>query len=490
MARFSIAAALAVFASQTWAAALEGPSFAKNILIENEARGEQWPYGPFNTEGRDIVNARGDKIKWAGINWPMSGKLACWNAGIFADTCSIGETMVPEGLEKQSAADILDDVASLGMNFLRMGYSTQMVDEIYDSDQDDIPLEDAMIKALGHYNGTRITTDIVKLNPKWNRNTGRFQIWSDIADLAAERGIFVHPDMHITKAKWCCSHDDGSSWFNDSNFSVANWTRALGYVAEWAAEHPNIVSMSLVNELRQPWKEDFPEFQYNWMTLVGNMTLGSDAIHHSNPHLLISWSGLQFDEDLSALTSGTNLLTSPCYMCVAIRDAPRRDPVYFDLADHPWGRKVFYELHLYTMSEDLDIGTCGIIKAQLYRAGFNALGMDPPEDCSLLESSPLGPCRPAKRLTPVAFTEFGQAQDATMLNSSYIDCLREFTTENDVSWAVWALAGSYRIREGSQGVDDSWGLKTFDWKAWRTEEGVEKVWKPWVEETNVTKKDS
>lgn len=40
-----------------------------------------WPYGPFNTKGRDIVNARGDVISWAGVNWPLNL-----------------ETMVPEGL--------------------------------------------------------------------------------------------------------------------------------------------------------------------------------------------------------------------------------------------------------------------------------------------------------------------------------------------------------------------------------------------------------
>jgi len=471
MARFGLLwLSLTAAASHGLAAALAGRSF--DIDFQSyEARNAEWPYGPVRIDGRDILNARGDKIKWAGANWPMSG-----------------ETMVPEGLEKKSAAEILDDVQSLGMNFLRMGYSATMVDEVFESDQEDVPLEAAMIKALGYYNGTRVTTDIVRNNPSWNRNTGRFEIWSDIVRLAAERGMYVHPDMHIAKAGWCCGHDDGSAWFNDADFSVANWTRALGYVAEWAAQHKNIVSMALVNELRQPWVEKFPEFQYNWMTLVGNMTLGSDAIHAANPDLLISWSGLQFDEDLSALTSGTNLLTSPCYMCVSIQDSPRRDPVVFNLDDYAWGNKVFYELHLYTMTEDLDIGTCGIIKAQLYRAGFNALGMDRPADCDLLEGHPLGPCRPPSRLTPVAMTEFGTAQDETLLNSSYIECLREFTTENDVSWAVWSLAGSYRLRQGGQGVDDTWALFNFGWDGWRFEDGIEQIWKPWVEASNVTKK--
>lgn len=62
-----------------------------------------WPYGPFSTKGRDIVNARGEAITWAGVNWPLSG-----------------ETMIPEGLEWASAEQILDHVANVGFNFIRM----------------------------------------------------------------------------------------------------------------------------------------------------------------------------------------------------------------------------------------------------------------------------------------------------------------------------------------------------------------------------------
>ena len=32
-----------------------------------------WPYGPFRTQGRDIVNHKGETVTWAGVNWPMSG---------------------------------------------------------------------------------------------------------------------------------------------------------------------------------------------------------------------------------------------------------------------------------------------------------------------------------------------------------------------------------------------------------------------------------
>ena len=95
-----------------------------------------WPYGPFSTKGRDIVNAKGEAVTWAGVNWPGSG-----------------ETMVPEGLEWASIEDILSRVQSVGFNFIRLTYAIEMVDQIYERNGSDVGLEIAMINALGYANG-------------------------------------------------------------------------------------------------------------------------------------------------------------------------------------------------------------------------------------------------------------------------------------------------------------------------------------------------
>ncbi|RYP73663.1 hypothetical protein DL769_004173 [Monosporascus sp. CRB-8-3] len=424
----------------------------------------EWPYGPLSTRGRDVVNSRGEVVTWAGVNWPMSG-----------------ETMIPEGLEWKSAEDILDDVVSVGFNYIRMGYAIQMVDEIYERGGEDVPLEVAMIMALGYENGTKVTNEIIAKNPGWTRETTRFEIWSDIADLAAARGVYIHPDVHIHKAQWCCSHTDGNAWFGDIDFDIDNWHRGLAYVANWAKDHRSVVSMSLRNELRESWNNT--KLVYNWVTLVGNLTAATDVIHAANPDLLVTWSGMQYDQDLSALTAGTNLLTAPCYKCTAVRDAYRREPLYFDLDAHPWSDKVIWELHLYSMSEDIDVASCELSEAALYRNGFNALGIEPPSPgCGTT-----GDCPAATRLTPVVLSEFGNAQDATLLNGTLPQCLKDFTTRHGVSWMMWSLAGSYRIRSGGQGVPDTWGLTNDDWTGWRDPDTIEKYWKPWIRDMNVTR---
>jgi endoglucanase len=82
----------------------------------------------------------------------------------------------------------------------------------------------------------------------------------------------------------------------------------------------------------------------------------------------------------------------------------------------------------------------------------------------------------------VVMTEFGWAQDPTLLNDTLQNCIKEFTLEHDISWAVWSLAGSYRIRSGGQDVDDTWALLNHEWDDWRYPEGIEQWWQPWIED--------
>lgn len=360
------------------------------------------------------------------------------------------------------------------------GYAVEMIDQIYDRNGVDVPLEIAMINGLGYVNGTKVTNEIIARNTGWTSQTTRFEIWSDITRIAATKGIFISPDVHTGKAKWCCSHQDGNAWFEDLEFPSETWRRGLAYVANWAKRHPNVVSMSLRNELRESY--NITTLEYNWRSLVGNMTQGADAIHEANPDILILWSGMQYAQDLSALTTGANLLTAPCYKCTAIRDAHRRAPKYFNLDDHPWSDKVVWEIHLYSMSEDQDTGTCPIIQAGLYRNGFNAIGIQAPAACNITKD-----CPKAIRETPVIISEFGSAQDETLFNHTLNNCMRNFTIQNGVSWMMWSIAGSYRTRSGAQGVADTWALTNAEWDGWNYAKGVEEWWKPWVQAMNITR---
>lgn len=63
-----------------------------------------------------------------------------------------------------------------------------------------------MIQGLGMENGTKVTREIVAKNPGWTKDTTRFEIWDKIAQVAASKQIYIHPDVHVGKAQWCCNN--------------------------------------------------------------------------------------------------------------------------------------------------------------------------------------------------------------------------------------------------------------------------------------------
>lgn len=100
-----VATALAATASAAHAVAFGEAGDISSLSYPRQSSNgsSEWPYGPFSTRGRDIINAKGEAVTWAGVNWPGSG-----------------ETMVPEGLEWASVEDIIDQIKSIGFNFIRL----------------------------------------------------------------------------------------------------------------------------------------------------------------------------------------------------------------------------------------------------------------------------------------------------------------------------------------------------------------------------------
>lgn len=107
-----------------------------------------WPNGPFRTSGTTILDAVGETITYAGANWPAHG-----------------ETMLPEGLQYQSAEAIVSKIKSLGMNSIRLTFAVEMVDQIIANEGKDITIESAFISALGEVNGTAVYNRVIEHNP-------------------------------------------------------------------------------------------------------------------------------------------------------------------------------------------------------------------------------------------------------------------------------------------------------------------------------------
>ncbi|KAK5630330.1 hypothetical protein RRF57_006045 [Xylaria bambusicola] len=414
----------------SWLAVLSA-LFSLSLSTEIEPRAS-WPNGPLVTSGRWITDATGAKVTYVGINWP--GSL---------------ETMIPEGLQYQSIEALVSKIKSLGMNVIRLTYATEMIDQYYDNDEKDITIQQAFVDALGQQDGMAIYEKVVSNNPSFGAETTRLQVFDAIAAECAKQEIYVHLDNHISKAGWCCSPIDGNSWWNDVYFDVNNWGRGLSFMAEHGKSWPNLMSMSLRNELRISLNDTQVASSYNWEDWYKYVRQGADAIHAANPDVLIFLSGLDSDKNLTAVVQGAALQLGTATF--------NRDD-FEGYGDN----KLVLELHVYDNILGTPSSDCSEITDRLFNAGFETLTNN------------------ATNQFPLVVTEFGFPQNESTATNSYASCLLSYFPSQHAGWMIWVLGGSYYIREGTQDRDEDWGLLSHDGSSWRSSDFVNKLLSPAV----------
>ncbi|ESZ94649.1 hypothetical protein SBOR_4958 [Sclerotinia borealis F-4128] len=391
-----------------------------------------WPYAPFTTSGRWILDSAGHNVSYAGANWPGAA-----------------DTMIPEGLQYQSIASIVTKIKSLGMNVIRLTYAIQMIDDYYANGQVDVPILTSFTNALGTTNGTAVVNKIIKNNPTFTSKTTRMQVFDAIAAECLKQQIYVHLDNHISKGEWCCSTADGNAWFGDTYFNVANWQRGLAYMATRGAAWGNLMSMALRNELREPTDNASLDSSYNWANWYTNVVAGMNSIHTANPNVLIFLSGLNFDTDLSPIANAALLTPSSTQK--------------FLKSSFSYANKLVLELHNYASSTS----NCASLKSSLQSHGYNALNSG------------------VVNQMPVVMTEWGHSQTKADYASVYSTCLKSYLSAVKGGWMVWVLSGSYYVREGVQDSDENWGLLTHDWSTWRDPTDVANVLVPMISGTKI-----
>lgn len=152
------------------------------------------------------------------------------------------------------------------------------------------------------------------------------------------------------------------------------------------------------------------------------MQRGAEAVHSANPNVLVILSGLSFDNDLSFLSNKQIELT--------------------------FTGKLVFELHWYGFSDGQAWANgspnhvCGWVKSNVMRRGGFLLNQG----------------------WPLFLSEFGVDQRGTNVNDNrYLGCMLGVAAELDLDWALWALQGSYYLRQGVLGLDEVYGVLAWDW---------------------------
>lgn len=152
------------------------------------------------------------------------------------------------------------------------------------------------------------------------------------------------------------------------------------------------------------------------------MIPAAKAVSTANPDILIFFSGLNSDTNISPLVSGQDL-----------GPGNRFDVETFTFAD-----KIVLELHDY--SWDQAFSNCVQYDAALNSDGFYVLNMAAPD---------------VQNRLPVVMTEFGFAPNT--YTSLFAQCLKQFLISKHIGWTMWDISGSYYIRQGIQNYDEEWG---------------------------------
>lgn len=374
-----------------------------------------FPNAPFVANKQWIQDSTGLNFTYVGVNWPGAA-----------------DVMIPEGLQYQSIASIVSKIKSLKMNVVRLTFAVEMIDDIKDNGGD-VTIQNAFSKALGATNGATVYQQVIKNNPSFGPSTTRLQVFDAVADELGKQGIYVHLDNHISKGQWCCSTNDGNSWFGDTYFNTTKWKRAVQYMADHGKKWPNLVSIGLRNEFRKPDNAG-SSLAYNWSTWYDQVMPTANLVNKANPNILIFLSGLDFDTKMGPIATGSDLGSGK----------------KFRLSDYTYANKLVIELHNYQNSAT----NCGDMEGGLWNNGFIATGGS------------------AANKMPVVLTEFGFSQSGNDYNGTYATCIKKLMPQWKTGWTVWVLSGSYYIRSGTQDYEETWGLLNHQWSDWRSANAI------------------
>lgn len=360
---------------------------------------------PLQVRSRWIVDeTTGRRVKFACVNW--AGHL---------------EPVLPEGLSTQPLQYIANTISSLGFNCVRLTWAIFMVTDPTLSNL-------TVAQTFASLNLSSAAAGVATHNPEL-LGLSHIEAYQHVVTALQNAGVMVILDNHVSKPQWCCSLTDGNGFFGDQYFDPEAWIQGLKTMASRFKDCPNVVAMSLRNELRGPRANPADWYKY--------MEQGASAIHAANPNVLVILSGLSYDTDLSFL---------------------RLNPVSL-----PFKKKIVYELHWYAFGVNWKGGLpnqlCGSIMSSVKnRGGFL---MD-----SVNETSAM----------PLFISEFGINQRGINENDNrYINCFLAFAAEGDFDWALWSLQGNYYLRQGQPGKVETYSVLNENWNGLRNPDFIARL---------------
>jgi endoglucanase len=268
--------------------------------------------GYWHTSGNQILDSNGNPVRIAGINWYG-----------FETPDEIAH-----GLWAQDYHTVINDIAALGYNTIRIPFSNQMVET---------PAIPQNFSTSGS-TGTPMNKDLVGLNA--------VQILQKIVTAAGAAGLKVILDDHRSEAGE--SAEQNGLWYTSTYPSQA-WVNDWVTIAKMFANNPTVIGFDLRNEPHTPSGETYTQGGATW----GTGTTATDvrlayeqagnAILAVNPNALIFCEGISMFPDSSAASGFDSTWWGGDLQGVAQFPVTLSSPGHVVYSAHDYGPNLFQQ---------------------------------------------------------------------------------------------------------------------------------------------------
>lgn len=191
---------------------------------------------PLSTRGRYIVDAAGNRFKLKAGNW--HGASGTWKghgepALDFNHHAGENAHNLPLGLQYIPILVILDSFESIGINTIRLPFSSEMV-------HDPQVVEDEWVQA----------------NPNLRGKTP-LEVFDAVIEALTKRGFAVILNNHTIRSRWCCGVNDGNERWNESQ-TLEKWADMWLLLVRRYRHNKHVVGADLYNEVRNVGRSGFP----------------------------------------------------------------------------------------------------------------------------------------------------------------------------------------------------------------------------------------
>ena len=239
---------------------------------------------PLSTSGRFIVDARGQRVRLAGVNW----------YGFHEDDG------VAPGLDRTDRRTLARRIALLGFNSVRLPFSLWMTEQA-------TPVPDQYLAA----------------NPDLSGATP-IEVYDACVEALTEAGLIVIPNCHTLDPGWCCAGDDEQGLWYNNRWPAAKFFAAWQDMAARYRSNPLVAGLDIMNEPRRTrvGRRDLtPTWGSRHKTdLAAMYTTAGNLIHEISPEVLIICAGPGYAADLTGVARHPVRLERPGKVVYSLHD--------------------------------------------------------------------------------------------------------------------------------------------------------------------------